>query len=384
MSSSTLATGSWTTTDDLPAVASWHGQHDGPIQLPAGKVLLGGGANAAGEAVSQAALYDTAAGTWAATGSLKAARKLHTATLLGNGKVLVAGGIGAGAQFPAPGLPSAELFDPVAGTWAATGNLHGGRWGHSAVALQDGRVLVAGGRTIRNGQSVRALRTAELYDPTAGTWTETGAMTDARGGHSAIVLQSGKVLVCGGTVTVSRDDEAPLAFCELYDPTAGTWAPTGSLLSPRGQHQATPLTGTTVLVTGGAAPGVTGGGEFDPFSQATAELYTQSTGAWTEAAPMPGGRALHRAVPLGAGQALVVGGTGGERDGAGFESALIYNATGDTWEQAGGLATGRWAFAAVALSGGRVLVAGGVTRSGLAASDPDADELTASTEVFDT
>ncbi|MGI8329749.1 kelch repeat-containing protein [Actinomadura scrupuli] len=388
MTSSTLAaTGQWTSTGDLPSARTWSGQHDGPLVLSGGKVLVAGGADGSATALAQASLYDPAAKTWAATGALHTPRRLHTATLLDNGKVLVAGGITGAAAFPAPGVASAELFDPATGTWTVTGAMHTARWGHSAVLLPGKKVLVAGGSTTRSGQSVKALRSAEIYDPATGEWTEVAPMTDARSGHPAVVLNTGRVLVAGGSAPVARDGDAALAFCELYDPgagAAGTWTPTGDLLVPRSGHQATLLSDGTVLATGGSAPGGPGDGTFDPYSRATAELYSTASGTWSKVPDMPAGRGLHRAVSLGSGKVLVTGGTDGPDNGVGYASALIFDAGPKTWSPAGGLATGRWAFAAVALPGGKVLVTGGLTRSGLAAADPGTGELTARTEIFST
>jgi N-acetylneuraminic acid mutarotase len=380
----TTAVGQWTATGALPSASAWYGQHDNAVLLRNGKVLVVGGADGSSAALGQAALYDPATKVWSATGSPQTPRRLHTVTVLADGKVLVTGGISGSAQFPAPGLAAAELYDPAAGTWTAAGSMHTARWGHSAV-LVGGKVLVAGGTTIRSSQSVKALRSAELYDTATGVWTETEPMTDARSGHTAVVLGNGRVLVVGGSAPTTRDDDADLAFCELYDPTAGTWTPTGGLLAPRSRHQATALSGgTAVLVTGGRAPGGPGDGTFDPFSRATAELYSQDSGGWAAVEDMPGGRGFHRAVPLGTGKALVVGGTENARDDAGYQSAVIFDAATRKWIRASGLATGRWAFAAAALSDKVVLVAGGVTRSGLAAANPIDEELTTTAEIFST
>jgi N-acetylneuraminic acid mutarotase len=374
-------TGGWTTTGDLPTPGAWSGQHDDPVLLADGTVLVAGGADVASAPLARAARYDPAAGHWTATAALHTARRLHTVTLLADGRVLVAGGTGVGAQFPPPGLAAAEVYDPAAGTWTGTGNLHVPRWGHSATLLPDGSVLVAGGSAVRSGQSLTALRSAERWDPHTGAWTEVAAMTDARTGHPAVLLGNGKVLVAGGSVPTGRDADAALAFCELYDPAADHWAPTGNLTAPRARHQAVPVSGTSVLVTGGTAPGPGGDGTFDPFARATAERYSQSTGTWTAAAAMPAGRELHRAVPLGSGKVLVAGGTDGVRNAVGYESALVYDAAADSWTAVGGLAAGRWSFAAAALADHRVLVTGGVARTGLAAAG-DTAELAASTEVF--
>ena len=113
----------------------------------------------------------------------------HTATLLPNGKVLVAGGYNGGA------LTSAELYDPASGTWTATGSLNTARYDHTATLLPNGKVLVAGG--ISNGSD---LTSAELYDPASGTWTATGSLNTARYEHTATLLPNGKVLVAGGYV----------------------------------------------------------------------------------------------------------------------------------------------------------------------------------------
>ena len=186
--------------------------------------------------------------TFANTGSLAAARVVHTATLLPNGKVLVAGGSGNSGFFA-----SAELYDPASGTWTATGSLAAARQTHTATLLPNGKVLVTGGL---NGSN---LTSAELYDPASGTWTTTGSLAAARYRHTATLLPSGKVLVAGGT-----GNSGYLASAELYDPASGTWAATGSLATARYLHTATLLPNGKVLVAGGQADGA---------YLASAELY---------------------------------------------------------------------------------------------------------------
>src|SRR2546421_4247 len=127
-------------------------------------------------------------GTWTATGSLATARTLHTATLLPNGQVLVAGGAN-GAHF----LASAELYDPAAALWAATGSLAAARENHTATLLPNGQVLVAGG----NGGG-GYVASAELFDPATGLWAATGSLANARTSHTATLLSNGQVLVAGG------------------------------------------------------------------------------------------------------------------------------------------------------------------------------------------
>ena len=124
---------------------------------------------------------------WTSTGSLTTARASHTATLLTDGDVLVAGGEG-----PEP-LASAELYDPHTGIWTPTGYMHSARDDTPATLLSNGMVLVAGGRT-----ALTVLVAAELYDPATGMWTATGTMHEPREEPSATRLLDGRVLVAGG------------------------------------------------------------------------------------------------------------------------------------------------------------------------------------------
>ncbi|MDQ0847404.1 kelch repeat-containing protein [Streptomyces sp. V1I6] len=374
------AIGTWTKTGDLPAPAAWYGQYDGAVLLKNDKVLLVGGTDASSVVLTRTTVYEPVGATWAAGVPLRFPRRQHTVTRLDDGRVLVTGGT-SGSSPLSPGLAAAELYNPDDGTWKSAADMLEARWGHSAVLLEDKRVLVAGGVAIRSGDSLKALRSAEIYDPRTDKWTGAGTMTDARTGHSAVLLKGGQVLVCGGTAPISGHDDASLAFCELFTPDSA-WAPTGSMLQPRSRHQAVRATDTTVLAFGGATPGIPGDGTFDPFTTLTTERFDLATGKWTAMPTTPGGRGFHRVVPLGSRKFLVVGGTAEVRDGAGYRSALIFDDAAQRWSAATGPAIGRWAFAATALSDGRVLVAGGTVRAGLAAADPSTDELTATTEVF--
>ena len=168
--------------------------------LPNGKVLVAGGNDSSFNVLASAELYDPASGTWAPTGSLATARGNQTATLLPNGKVLVASG---------SGDASAELYDPANGTWAPTGSLATARNSHTATLLPNGKVLVAGG----NDSSFKTLASAELYDPASGTWAPTGSLATARYVHTATLLPNGKVLVAGGN---DLNTSSVLASAELY------------------------------------------------------------------------------------------------------------------------------------------------------------------------
>ena len=162
----------------------------------AGLVLaLASMSNAAAEDTADAELNQSvpahAPGRWKATGDLTTARAEHTATLLPDGKVLVAGG---------DDLGSAELYDPATGMWTATGSMATARVFHTATLLSDGRVLVAGGYG-ENGY----LASAELYDPATGVWTATGSMATTRQWHTATLLPNGQVLVAGGRGSGGND-----------------------------------------------------------------------------------------------------------------------------------------------------------------------------------
>jgi hypothetical protein len=170
-------------------------------------------------------------------------RRSQSATLLNNGKVLVAGGTdNLGNVFA-----EAELFDPVGGTFSLTGNMQSARYLYEATLLNDGRVLVTGGLVDVNG-NVLATAEAELFDPASGSFAPMGSMTIRRYLHTATLLSDGKVLVAGGVDDTTGSN--PSAGAELFDPTSSNFTPTGSMGTPRSSHTATLLTDGTVLVTG--------------------------------------------------------------------------------------------------------------------------------------
>ena len=258
-----------------------------------GRVLVAGGADF-WAVLDVAQLYDPDTGTWTAAGAMVTARQGHSATLLLDGTVLVAGGRDNDGGL----LASAELYDPGTGSWTTTGSLHEARTGHSATLLPDGKVLVAGGMNDEPNVNHPSLASAELYDPGTGSWTTTGSMGTRRAGGPATLLPDGKVLLVGG------DDYGSdtLASAELYDPGTGTWAGTGSMYEVRAGHSATLLRDGRVLVAGGVDTVVYAG------AVGSAELYDPGTGSWTPTASMVGGGSS--AVLLPDGRVLVVGGGG--------------------------------------------------------------------------
>lgn len=194
-------------------------------------------------------IYDPASNTWTTTGPLNAIRKGHTATLLPNGKVLVAGSIDGEVA-----LSSAELYDPATGGWTPTGSLNIRRGGHMATLLDNGKVLVISGKNATLGNFERinaALNSAELYDPATGLWTMTGSLGAARTKSTATRLPDGKVLVAGGYS--AEIYMSSIATAEVYDPAAGTWVNMPSLITPRQEFVAALLPNGKVMVAGGVS-----------------------------------------------------------------------------------------------------------------------------------
>src|SRR5216110_3384842 len=228
-----------------------------------------------------------APGTWAPIEDLNQPRAEHTATLLANGTVLIAGGRDAADQ----ALASAEIYDPATGGYTLLASpLPAPIWGHTATRLDDGTVLIAGGR---RGASPR--RAAQLFDPATDTFTALGPMSTPRGRHTATLLRDGRVVVIGGT-----DGVGPLASLELYDPTRRTFSRAPSALTvARQDHTATLLPDGRVLVAGGS----NASGALD-----SAELYDPTAGTVSPAGPLNVPRTLASAALLLDGTVLVAGG----------------------------------------------------------------------------
>ena len=184
--------------------------------LPDGQVLLTGGVTSGGSPpLNTAELYDPVASTFTAlTATMTSVRDQHTATLLPNGKVLIAGGQN---NANGNGLNTAELYDPVASTFTAlTATMTTGRENHTATLLPNGQVLLTGGL---NGSGPTPLNTAEVYDPVANTFTAINAsMTTGREGHVATLLPNGQVLLAGGVIGTSPSSFTALNSAELYAP----------------------------------------------------------------------------------------------------------------------------------------------------------------------
>jgi hypothetical protein len=342
---------------------------------------------------------------------MTAGRKNHTATLLPDGKVLVAGGWDSSDNI----LPSAELYDPVTGTFTPTGSMGPGRVGHTATLLPNGKVLLAGGEESNNPASCSS---AELYDPTTGTvnWAndmvgthawhtatylpgtgwpygtvlltggfaipdycdsvaelynpdldffntpENPYMTSERAGHTATFLQNGKVLIAGGY----DSDGWILSSAEIFDPTdpEGFFV-TGSMQTEKAWHTATLLPDGKVLVVGGSV--------IDFGILSSAELYDPATGMFSFAGDMTAARAGHTATLLNNGKALIAGGHGYYDEGV-WSSAELYDPATGTFTTTGSMTTPRTDHTATLLNNGKVLLVGGYN---------DIDGVLPSAEIYD-
>jgi Galactose oxidase, central domain len=197
-------------------------------------------------------------GTFASTGSMHTPRAFHTATLLNNGQVLVAGGLCSHSTqcSTATALASAELYNPATGQWTVTGSMSTARYEHTATLLGNGEVLVTGGSSgPAGGGGTVSLASAELYNPSTGTWSTTGSMPLAVESPGAALLQNGEVLVAGGSTYsvcgTGCDSLEPTAAAELYNPSAGTFTATASMNYARGDAQLTLLQNGEALIAGG-------------------------------------------------------------------------------------------------------------------------------------
>lgn len=282
--------------------------------------------------LASAELYDPATDSYTLTGSMVNGRAFHTATLLADGRVLIVGGGrstsgegSSGTGVPSPeDIPPPEIYDPATGTFSLTSaNTVTPHAFHTATLLQDGRVLIAGGITTPEpgsaspapdgGSSGVATTAAELFDPATGAFAATGAMTSPRIWDTATLLADGRVLLVGGlanpNLSATTDgggaaDTTPMS-AEVYDPASGTFSPTGASSGMRVGHTANLLGDGHVLVAGGLAQS-DGSQSQDPFSKG-AELFDPTAGAFAPTGDMVEGQAFHTGTTLQDGKVLLAG-----------------------------------------------------------------------------
>ncbi|HET9780771.1 MAG TPA: kelch repeat-containing protein [Candidatus Dormibacteraeota bacterium] len=275
----------------------WHGGFDGPGPNP----------------VAAALTWEPGAGAWTAAPSMSIARNNATATALADGRVLVAGGYDRKViQLPNPNqqpfcclqidvipLATTEIFDPIARSWSASGNLAHARYGQLAVGLKGGQVLVVGGQD--EGQTPNPptyIASAELFDPATGKWSSAGDIGQPRSGFTLTALADGRALLVGG---VAADHLTVLRSTLVYDPRANVWSAGPDMKTARTEHATARLNDGRVLVAGGV----------DYLGRiADSELFDPTTGKWIVAGALGTARSDAAMVALKDGRVLVAGGLG--------------------------------------------------------------------------
>jgi len=281
------------------------------------------------------------------TDTLDHGRNLHSATLLVDGRVLVAGGFDGSNK-----LYTCEIYNPEKKAWKNTDRMTDARVNHTATLLDDGRVFVAGG----TNRSDRSIIWFELFNPSAEMWSNVYSMGDtatnmatSRSSHCATLLSDGRVLITGGYSSLYSDYQRTY---EIYDPSTNKCdipdKPEPWMARRRSSHTATLLNDGRVLVAGG----FNNEDRYFPYC----EIYDPDTDTWSDADAMRTGRSFHTACLLGDGKVLVVGGT--VSPSIHTVTCEVYDPAADTWSDIGIMKEVRYRHAAAQLSGTRVLVAG--------------------------
>lgn len=324
---------------------------DGRVLVIGGKTSLDGPATAA---IAEAEMWDPVSGEFLPAGSTTEARYGHTATRLDDGRVVVIGGYGNDGAW----LDSAELWDPESGTFSPAGTLGVGRHAHAATLLPDGRVLVTGGY----GGEWAWLTSSEIWDPESGTFSPSGDLAEARWEHDAVLLPDGRVLVVGGAEAVT-----PRTLVEVWDPESGTFASAGDLEQGRTSHSTTVLEDGRVLVAGGNPGG-------EPWELASVELWDPTTSSVGPSEPLAIARHSHTGTLLPSGDVLIIGGTNSE---GALSPAELWDADTGSFEMTD-IVVEQYEHTATLLPDGRVLTVGGLVDGQQAADaaelvDPEAD-----------
>ena len=337
-----------------PGLGDRRASHTATV-LTDGRVLIAGGLSG-NTALSSALLIEVVSGAVRTTGSLQQARGRHTATLLKDGRVLIAGGVAVSGTTVTP-LDAAEVYDPASGAFTTVGSMASARMFHAAAALPDGRVLICGGAGAAVPGGVTPIQvTAEIFDPATGRFAATANMNVTRSGHTATLLDTGQVLVTSqGTA-------------ELFDPTTNRFSRTGNPTQARGGYTATLLRDGRVLLLGGLALNL---------SQTLAELYDPRTASFQVTGSMAMSRHDHTATLMPDGRVLVAGGRvmikAAEGDPRPYTStptatAEIYDPAAGTFTPTASLADARGAHAAASTANG-VWITGGIGAIGLNSSE---------------
>jgi len=334
-----------------------------------GDVLVAGGYNGSANTTVTDQLLDPVAGRWLGAAPMLVARSGQTATLLRDGRVLLVGG----SEMPESkeGTKTAELYDPARNTWAAAPAPAELLEAHSATLLSDGRVLLIG---LFKGQPFPGVAGAAIYDPASNSWRRAASPRRFQYGAAVTLLSDGKVIVMGGWHSEEVWNNGPetkftvFASVEEYDPASDTWSEAAPMNHARADQTATLMPDGQVLVTGGIFE-VSWGGNDSLNSLRSTETYDPQTNSWSARASTLIPRAQDTATLMKDGRVLVVGGYdcgfargclgyGGSGDCCGASSAEVYDPSSNTWEYTGPVLSGNEHTATLLPEGG-VLVTGG-------------------------
>jgi hypothetical protein len=287
------------------------------VRLNDGRVLLIGGANQVGTVLSSCEIYDPATNSFTATGSMGTPRILHGASMLADGRVMVAGGTSTLTPDVTAAitgtLSSAEIYNPSSGTWSNTASIGGRRLAPALTLLSTGRVMASGGVavTVFFGLPIGANSTTavQLWNPATNGWSNGGSMSQGRAGHqyNQVTLNDGRVLMTGGVNVPSlltATSAAPISGAEAYNPATNSWQ-TVNMPVARALHSATVLDDGRVAVCGGAQ-----GTLIVPLSIGNVDVFNPGTNTWASAPALLGARASHAANLMPDGTLVLFGGQG--------------------------------------------------------------------------
>ena len=304
--------------------------------LTNGQVLVAGGLDANGSPTASSEIYDPSTGAFTAVGNLPSKAVGHTATLLNDGRVLVVGG----------GNSSAQIFSAATRTWSPAGGTSSTRSFHTATLLQNGRVLLVGG----SDNAGKVTGSSSIYDPVTASFATGPNMSAARERHTATRLSDGRVLIAGGRVVTGNRFTA-LRSAEIYDPATNTFATLPLLRSARYSHAAA-LVNDKVVIVGG----------FDGAADVLAsESFDPAAGVWSLGASLNVGRSEHTFTVHSSGRLLVAGGKNGSTR---LMSAEIYSTASAGFTPTASMQATRVAHTATLLTTGKVLVVGGTGSTG--------------------
>ena len=304
--------------------------------IPGGRVVFIGGENSGG-AISQVEQFDNAIPAMYSSSVMLNGRSHHGMSMLMDGRVLHSGGEDGDGT-----MAKSEIYDPATDLYTVTNPMTVSRAGHSSTLLNNGKVLIAGGGRKAPLTRIIFMNSAELFDPSNGTYTDIANMNHYRSGHTATLLANGNVLLAGGS-----DANGSLAAAEIYNPVSNTFTVVGNMQLARQGHAAILLNDGTVMITGGySTPG---------NYLASSEIFNPATNSFSSGPAMTAARAYHSMSSLAAGKLLVAGGYNSNS----ISTAEVYHPVSKIFYSVGSMNTPRRDHVAVTMRDGRVLIAGG-------------------------